>query len=73
MTDRPRVFVDANISDLTGENETTAELRCHIKPIRSGTFLREVMGWTGEALSAIERRRRSDLSQPFWEEKQAAN
>jgi predicted nucleic acid-binding protein len=57
--------------DFTDEDDSTAELRRNTRPIRVGTFLREVMGWTGEALSAIERRRWLDLNEPFWEEKQA--
>ena len=32
-----------------------------------GSFLREVMGWTSQDLSVVERRRWSDLEQPFWE------
>jgi predicted nucleic acid-binding protein len=55
--------------DFTDVDDTTAELRRHLKPIRVGSFLREIMGWTSEALSAIERRRWSDLERPFWEER----
>jgi len=51
--------------DFTDVDETTAELRRYLKPIRVGSFLREVMGWIGRALSAIERRRWSDLERPF--------
>lgn len=57
--------------DFTDEDDTTAELGRHLRPIRAGTFLHEVMGWTSEALSAIDRRRWPDLVQPFWEEGQA--
>lgn len=53
----------------TDVDDTTAELRRHLKPIRVGSFLREIMGWTSEALSAIERQRWSDLERPFWEER----
>ena len=53
--------------DFTDEDETTAELRRHIRPVKVGAFLREVMGWTSEELTAIERRRWSDLDAPFWE------
>lgn len=59
------VSTDRGFTDV---DETTAELRRYLKPIRVGSFLREVMGWTGQALSAIERRRWSDLERPFWEE-----
>jgi putative PIN family toxin of toxin-antitoxin system len=53
--------------DLTDQDETTAELRRHLDCKKVGSFLREVMGWTSGELSAIERRRWSDLQQPFWE------
>lgn len=48
--------------DLTVQDETTAELRTHLKVVVSGTFLREAMGWTGEQLEAIRNRKWSDLS-----------
>ena len=53
--------------DFTDVGDTTAELRRHLKPMRVGAFLREVMGWTAEALTAVESRRWSDLERPFWE------
>lgn len=53
--------------DFTDVDDTTAELRRHLEPLRVGSFLREILGWTSEALSAIERRRWPDLEQPFWE------
>jgi predicted nucleic acid-binding protein len=52
--------------DFTDEDETTVELRKWLTPIRVGSFLREVMGWRSEDLSAIERRRWSELERPFW-------
>lgn len=42
--------------DLTAEDETTAELRRHLKVRIPGTFLREVMGWRSEQLEAIRYR-----------------
>jgi putative PIN family toxin of toxin-antitoxin system len=54
--------------DLTDTDHTTAELRRHLKAVSVGTFLQEVMGWSHESLSAIERRTWSDLERPFWEE-----
>jgi len=47
--------------DLTVQDETTAELRRHVKVMLSGTFLREVMGWTSEQLEAIRHRKWSDI------------
>jgi predicted nucleic acid-binding protein len=47
--------------DLTVQDETTAELRRHIKVMLSGAFLREVMGWTSEQLEAIRGRRWTDI------------
>lgn len=54
--------------DFTDVDDTTAGLRRHLRPISVGAFLHEVMGWSHEALSAIERRRWSDLERPFWDE-----
>ena len=54
--------------DFTDVDDTTAELGRHLKPISVGAFLHEVMGWSHESLSAIERRRWSDLERPFWDE-----
>lgn len=47
--------------DLTAQDKTTAELRRQVKAIVSGTFLREVMGWTSEQLEAIRHRKWSEL------------
>ncbi len=47
--------------DLTIRDESTAELRRHVKVLLSGTFLREVMGWTSEELEAIRHRKWSDI------------
>ncbi len=48
--------------DLTVQDETTAELRRHLKVLLSGTFLREVMGWTSEELESIRHRKWDDLA-----------
>jgi predicted nucleic acid-binding protein len=53
--------------DFTDMNDTSAKLHRHLKCVRVGTFLHQVMGWTSEALSAVERRRWADLERPFWE------
>jgi predicted nucleic acid-binding protein len=47
--------------DLTSQDETTAELRKQLDVLLSGTFLRQVLGWTSEELEAIRRRKWADL------------
>jgi len=42
--------------DLTAVDETTEELHRYIKPLISGTFLRQVMGWSHEELEAVRGR-----------------
>lgn len=42
--------------DFTIQDESTAELRSHLRPILSGTFLREGMGWSSEELEAVRHR-----------------
>jgi predicted nucleic acid-binding protein len=49
--------------DFTVRDETTAELRRHVNVLLSGTFLREVMGWTSEELEAIRRRTWGDMQE----------
>ena len=46
--------------DLTTQDETTAELRRHLKVLLYGTFLREVMGWSSEKLESIRHRKWDD-------------
>lgn len=47
--------------DLSTQDESTAELRRHVKVLISGTFLREVMGWTSEDLGKIRHRKWDDV------------
>lgn len=54
-------YVVSEDKDFTARDESTAELRRHTKPMLSGTFLREVMGWTGDELEAVRHRKWSDL------------
>ncbi len=54
--------------DFTDVDDTTVELRRYLRPVSVGAFLHEVMGWSHESLSAVERRRWSDLERPGWEE-----
>ncbi len=42
--------------DLSANDETPAELRRRLRVLISGTFLREVMGWSLEELEAIRHR-----------------
>ena len=54
-----RAGVDYLVSedkDLTEVDETTVELRRYIHPLISGTFLRQVMGWSHEELEAVRGR-----------------
>jgi predicted nucleic acid-binding protein len=56
--------VDCLISedkDLTTHDETTEELRRQVSVYLSGTFLREVMGWSSEQLEAVRGRKWQDL------------
>lgn len=54
-------YVVSEDKDLTARDETTAELRRHVKVLLSGTFLRQVMGWTGAELEAIRHRKWSEM------------
>ncbi len=49
--------------DLTEQNETTAELHGRVKVLISGTFLREVMGWTSAQLEAVRHRTWDDVAE----------
>lgn len=49
--------------DLSANDETTAELRRLIWVVISGTFLREVMGWSPEELEAIRHRTWEELEE----------
>src|SRR5437764_5924683 len=50
--------------DLTAQDATTAELREHLRVLIPGTFLREVMGWSGEQLEQLRGRTWEDLGEP---------
>ncbi len=47
--------------DFTAQDETTAELRTRLSVLLSGTFLREVMGWSSGRLEAVRGRTWADL------------
>ena len=48
--------------DLTVRDESTAELRRRLPVYLSGTFLREVMGWSTERLETVRGRRWQDIA-----------
>lgn len=50
-----------NDKDLTVEDKTTETIRQWFKPILPAVFLKEVMGWTSEALETIRHRTWEDL------------
>jgi len=54
-------YVVSEDKDFTSQDESTTELRRHLKAMLSGTFLREVMGWTSDELEAIRHRKWSDM------------
>lgn len=47
--------------DFTAKDATTKELRKHLRPMLSGTFLREVMDWSSQELEKIRHRQWSDM------------
>jgi predicted nucleic acid-binding protein len=49
--------------DFTAHDETTAKLHEQLKVLLSGTFLRQVMGWTSKELEEIRHRTWSDLEE----------
>ena len=54
-------YVVSEDKDFTAQDESTIELRRHFKALLSGTFLREVMGWSSAELEAIRHRKWSDM------------
>jgi len=59
-----KASVDCLVSedkDLTAQDGTTEKLRQKLTILLSGTFLREVLGWTSEELEALRGRDWSDL------------
>lgn len=54
--------------DLTTQDESTTELRRHLKVLLSGTFLREVMGWSSERLESIRHRKWDEIVEDEAEE-----
>jgi len=64
-------YVVSEDKDFTAQDESTAELRRHLKAMLSGTFLREVMGWTSDELEAIRHRKWSDMPEGEIEESES--
>lgn len=54
-------YLVSDDKDLTTQDETTEKLREELTVMLSGTFLREVMGWTSEQLEQIRGRDWEDL------------
>ena len=54
-------YVVSEDKDLSAQDETTSELRHHIKVFIAGTFLRDIMGWTSEELEKIRHRTWDDM------------
>lgn len=54
-------FLITQDKDFTERTEQTEELHQKIRIILPGTFLREYMGWTSEALAVIKGRKWSDI------------
>jgi len=48
--------------DFTAQDQITAQLHEQLNVLLSGTFLRQVLGWTGDELEAIRHRNWSDLA-----------
>jgi predicted nucleic acid-binding protein len=47
--------------DFTAQDKTTEEVRRRLKIMLTGTFLREVMGWSSEELEKVRSRRWEDM------------
>lgn len=61
-----KASVDCMVSedkDLTAQDDTTKDLREKLTVYLSGTFLREVLGWSSEELEAIRHREWADLEE----------
>jgi len=54
-------FLVSEDKDLTVRDETTARLRQELNVMISGTFLREVMGWSSESLESVRHRTWRDI------------
>jgi predicted nucleic acid-binding protein len=70
LTDLPIVLAAINTKvdylvsedkDLSAINETTRDLQKQLKVYISGSYLREVMGWTSEELESVKKRNWQDL------------
>ena len=54
-------YLDSEDKDLTVQGNTTARMRHRLTVLISGTFLREVMGWSSEDLERIWQRNWRDI------------
>lgn len=60
------VSTDTDLTDLDSSTEALRRLLEPGKAVRAGTFLNQVMGWSREALSSIDRRRWDNLTRDAW-------
>ena len=60
------VSTDTDLTDLDASTKTLRQILEPAKAVRVGTFLNQVMGWSHEALSSIDRRRWDDLKGDAW-------
>jgi predicted nucleic acid-binding protein len=56
-------FLVSEDKDLTARDETTQEMRKHLTVLFAGTFLREVLNWTGDDLENVRKRTWQDLEE----------
>jgi hypothetical protein len=56
-------YLVSDDKDLTVQDETTQKLRERLTVLLSGTFLRQVMGWSSEDLERVRRRTWQDLEE----------
>lgn len=60
------VSTDSDLTDVDASTEALRQLLDPGKVFRVGTFLNQVMGWSREALAAIDQRRWSDIRDDAW-------
>lgn len=61
------VSTDADLTDSGASTEALREFLDPAKVIKVGAFLNQVMGWSHDALAAIDRRRWTDIKGDVWQ------